>query len=126
MTELLHGSLISYEFDKKNSVKGERQSYDYPGHEREIALIIYSIEVEAKTSVLKTLKVGDAFEFAIKEDVDVPNPNFKQDGEETISVYCEGTGGGEIKSISEIDLNLNDDEYQYVTIHFTKGSAEGL
>lgn len=128
MNELLNASLISYEFDEKNSVKGESQSSTYPGHPPEIAITISSIAVEAKISVLKKLKVGDNFEFLIKEDVDVPNSssNYKKTGDETVSIYCEGKGSGEIKSISEIDQTLDDEDYQEVTIHLNKGAAEGM
>ncbi len=118
--------LVSYKINEKNSVKGEPQSYNYPGHDSELALDIDSIALEAKISVLKALKIGDIIEFNIKQDVDVPNSNYKKDGNETVDYYCEGTGSGEIKNISELDQTLSDDEYQEVTIHLVKGYAEGL
>ena len=115
-----------YKYDEKNSVKAEPQTRDYPGNEGSIAIIIKSIFLEEKTSVLKKLNIGMSIEFDLHQDIEYTVPNYKNKEDDYISCHIEGMGSGEILEILNLDSSLPDDEYQEVEIKLTEGFADNL
>ena len=119
-------TLEDYTFNEKNSSPGEKPSREYPGHAPELALDIKSIIVEEKTAILKTLKTGQTVEFTINQQITISVPDFKLKDYVDINHEAKGEGSGIVSSIEDLDLSMEDDEYQEVTITLESGYAERL
>jgi hypothetical protein len=115
-----------YEWDEKNSEKGEAQSYDSPGYKPTFAINIKEIIVEEKTILLKKLLIGSKLEFKISQEIEIDVPNYKSKEYEAVSFEVTGDGSGIISELSAIDLMAADDDYQEMTIKLEKGFAESL
>lgn len=126
MINIQKSLLLKYSLNAANSVQGEAQSYDYPGHDSETAIDISEISIEEKTILLKLLNIGASINFKIDQEITIPVPNVKTQEYDDFKFYARGEGSGEILEISEFDLNFDDDEYQEITIKLTKGYAENL
>lgn len=118
--------LSKYTLDEKNSTKGAPQSYCYPGHEPDYALNIFEIYIEEKTSYLKSLKLGQEIDFEIEQDIQLTVPNYKIKEDELVDFPVQGKGYGTITDIFDLDLGLDDEEYQEIKISLSAGYAEGL
>lgn len=115
-----------FKYDEKNSVKRVEQSTTYPGHEAEIAIDIYEIHYEAKTSELKKLKIGMDIEFYIDQEIILYVPNYRNKEDDEVETYVNGEGSGTIVEIQELNHQEEDEEYQEVRIVLSKGYAEQL
>ena len=114
MSKFKKSYLINYGLNKKNTTRGSKQTSLDPGYPPEIAIDIKSIEVEEKTALLKTLKVGQFIEFKIDQDLSL---------EEDRSYYASGNASGFIKSF-DLDAQCDCNEYQCVEIELLEGYNE--
>lgn len=119
-------TVSKYQWDEKNSIKGESQSYHSPGHSPLIAIEIQEIIIEEKTVLLKQLKIGSTLAFKIKQMITIDVPNFKTKEYDEVEFDVTGEGSGEISELSFLDQTYPDDEYQELTIKLSKGFAEDL
>lgn len=119
-------TVSKYEWDEKNSIKGEKQSYNSPGHSQIIAIEIKEIIIEEKTVLLKLLAIGSTIAFKIMQEISIDIPNFKTKEYDEQKCEVTGDGSGEISELSFIDLSLPDDEYQEVSIKLIKGYSDNL
>lgn len=112
--------LDKYKLNKKNTFPGSKPTRLDPGNPPEVAIDITEVYIEDKTSVLKSLKVGDEIKFFIKQDLQL-----FRDGE-YYDHYTEGEGAGTVSGIENFEESCSDDEYQEIAVTLEDGYAEGL
>lgn len=118
--------LAVYTLNEPNSTPAEAADLTYPGHPALWALDIKSITVEEKTALLKQLNVGSEITFNIDQEITLFIPNLKTKEYDDLSFMVEGEGRGEISEILDLDITLDDNEYQEISIKLIRGFAENL
>ena len=113
-----------YQLDEKNSSRARRATLTDPGEPASMAIHFSRIQIEAKMSELKKLKVGQTIQFKIDQTFDFDD--FRRG--ETFSVYLCGVGEGEIERIEDIGniSNYEDDEVEELCVFIRDGYAEDL